>query len=375
MQSEITFNNTDRMKKIFSTSAEVNTGRQWSLDFAKFIAILSMVAVHTFIYFYGEENMDYGFQYRLNNIYGGVLAAPAFMFAMGAGVAYSRNARALVMLQRGIKLVVAGYLLNVLRSLPPLLLWQGGYGSEYYDAFLEELLLFDILHFAGFAFMLLALLQRLRLAPARVFAVGLALSVFGTYVRSVDTGSLWSNLLCYPFVGVHTGSLWSSFPLANWFIFVATGYWFGKHLRRQSDPDRFYALLTPFAAFVFTIGMIYFTHRALGMFGEDSDDAFYYLTPVDALICLSGSLMVSGIGHFLMPHEPRKLSGAVRQISTDVTRIYLIHWFFVSYLVGGILVGMLGWVPHQFVALLLSMVILAVSAWLARLKPFSSIKI
>ena len=50
---------------------EVNTGRQWAFDFTKALAILFMVAVHTFIYEYGEENMNEGFQYRLNNIYGG----------------------------------------------------------------------------------------------------------------------------------------------------------------------------------------------------------------------------------------------------------------------------------------------------------------
>ena len=58
----------------------MNTGRQWSFDFAKFVAIVGMVLVHTFIYVLGEEEMDHGFQYRLNNIYGGVLAAPVFMF-------------------------------------------------------------------------------------------------------------------------------------------------------------------------------------------------------------------------------------------------------------------------------------------------------
>ncbi|MBQ8715220.1 MAG: hypothetical protein IJ552_08450 [Prevotella sp.] len=51
---------------------EVNTGRQWSFDFAKFIAIVGMVLVHTFIYIWDEDGLEQGFQYRLNNIYGGV---------------------------------------------------------------------------------------------------------------------------------------------------------------------------------------------------------------------------------------------------------------------------------------------------------------
>lgn len=47
---------------------EVNTGRQWSFDFAKFIAIVGMVLVHTFIYIWDEDGLEQGFQYRLNNI-------------------------------------------------------------------------------------------------------------------------------------------------------------------------------------------------------------------------------------------------------------------------------------------------------------------
>lgn len=360
--------------KLFNTE-EVNTGRQWAFDFTKFIAIVSMVVVHTFIYIYGEENMNSGFQYRLNNIYGGVLAAPAFMFAMGVGVAYSRRSDAAIMAQRALKLIVAGYLLNVMRCLPQLLLWQGGYGEEHHDSFLEELMLFDILQFAGFAFLLFALLMKLKATPTAVLLTGVALSVVGTFVRYVDMGSMWTNLLCYPFVGIHVGELWTSFPLANWFIFVAAGYWLGKLIRRCNDLERFYALVTPVASIVFTIGMIYLTHRAMGMFGEETNDAFYYLTPLDALICIAGTLLVAGVGHFIMPHEPKVLYDEVKQVSNDVTRIYLIHWVFVSYLIGAVFEGLYDWDPNQFVTLLLSLVILVVSAWLARRKPFSSIKI
>lgn len=354
---------------------EVNTGRQWAFDFTKMVAIVSMVLVHTFIYIYGEDKMIYGFQYRLNNIYGGVLAAPAFMFAMGVGVAYSRRNDAMTMLQRGIKLVIAGYLLNVVRCIPQLLLWQGGYGESHYDLFLEELFLFDILHFAGFAFLLFALLQKLHASSTAVLVVSIALSVFGTFVRSVDMGSMWGNLLCYSFVGIHVGEIWSSFPLANWFIFVAAGYWTGKLIRRCNNLARFYALVIPVAGFIFTVGMIYFSHRALGMFSEENDDMFYYLTPLDVLICIAGSMLVSGMGHFLMPNEPKVVYDEVKQIASDVTRIYLIHWVFVSYLVGGVLDGVLHFKPHQFVVFFIGIVILVISIWLARQKPFTNIKI
>lgn len=270
-------------------------------DFTKAVAILFMVVVHTFIYVYGEENMDKGFLYRINNIYGGALAAPAFMLSMGVGVAYSRRSDARTMVQRGIKLIIAGYLLNVVRCLPQLLLWQGGYGEGHYDRFIEELNLFDILQFAGFAFLLFALLRWLKASANIVLLVGLALSILGTFVRSVDMGSTWLNMLCYPFVGIHVGNIWTSFPLANWFIFVASGYWMGKLIRRCNDLDRLYALVTPVAAFLFTVCMIDLTTNEAGMFSAENDDFFYYQAPFDAFVCISGALTLAGIGHFMMP--------------------------------------------------------------------------
>lgn len=354
---------------------EVNTGRQWAFDFTKALAILFMVAVHTFIYEYGEENMNEGFQYRLNNIYGGVLAAPAFMLSMGVGIAYSRNHDPRTMFKRGIKLILAGYLLNVVRCIPQLLLWKGGFGEDHFGLFIEELNLFDILQFAGFAFLLFALLRSLHASANIILLVSLALSVFGTFVRSIDMGSTALNLLCYPFVGIHVGEIWTSFPLANWFIFVAAGYWIGQLIRRCNDLNRLYAVVTPVAAFIFTVCMIYMTRHDVGMFGEENDDYFYYLTPFDSFVCILGAITVSGIGHFFMPHEPKLIYDEVKQIANDVTRIYLIHWFFVSYVMGGLISGVLGLHLPEIVTMLIALVFLFVSAWMARRKPFSNIKI
>ena len=47
------------------------------------------------------------------------------------------------------------------------------------------IMIFAILQFAGVAFMLFALLRWLKSSPTVILLVGLALSVFGTFVRSV----------------------------------------------------------------------------------------------------------------------------------------------------------------------------------------------
>ena len=95
----------------------------------------------------------------------------------------------------------------------------------------------------------------------------------------------------------------------------------------------------------------------------------------DAMTMLQRSIKLVGMGHFLMPNEPKVVYDEVKQIASDVTRIYLIHWVFVSYLVGGVLDGVLHFKPHQFVVFFIGIVILVISTWLARQKPFTNIKI
>ena len=48
------------MLKGLFVAEEVNTGRQWSFDFAKFIAFVGMVLVHTFIYIWDEDGLEQG---------------------------------------------------------------------------------------------------------------------------------------------------------------------------------------------------------------------------------------------------------------------------------------------------------------------------
>ena len=56
----------------------------------------------------------------------------------------------------------------------------------------------------------------------------------------------------------------------------------------------------------------------------------------------------------------------VRFVDMGSTWVNLLCYPFVAYLVDGIINGIYNWTPNQFVTLCLSLVILAVSAWLAR---------
>ena len=111
------------------------------------------------------------------------------------------------------------------------------------------------------------------------------------------------------------------------------------------------------------------------MFDDVNDDYFYYLSPFDSFVCIMGAILTAGIGHFLIPHEPEVFQNEVRQISSDVTRIYIIHSILVCYLIGGLMDGVLDLYPSDLFFLLIGLAILAASVWLSRREPFTHIKI
>lgn len=90
----------------------VNTGRQFEIDVAKFFAIPFMICIH----FY-EQFGGYGFANKIPDtlfrnvieFIGGPLAAPVFMFSMGIGMVYTRHDSASDFIRRGGKLLLTGY--------------------------------------------------------------------------------------------------------------------------------------------------------------------------------------------------------------------------------------------------------------------------
>lgn len=356
---------------LFSHS-EINTGRQPSVDMAKFLAIVFMVVIHTIEG--GSGCVDSGAGYFLDRFTGGLFAAPVFMVAMGIGITYSRHADAGTMLRRGGKLLLAGYLLNAARALPVLaLVWLKGDDSYYVEA-VYELTVIDILQFAGMAFLLLGLLKHLKLSMLSTFCVAAALSVTGHFVRMADMGSFWLNLILSPFIGIRSELVNSDFPLFNWFMFVVAGYGIGWLLRRCEDPDRLFLRVTPIAVIAFAAYIVYAVPNGYGMFGEDAE-AFYHLRLPDLFICLVSAVMSLGINHFLSKILGGKAMTEVTRVSSDITRIYIISWIIIMWL---LYVPVTNYLEIELAIgplVGIGVVILVVSVLLARMKPLSSLKI
>lgn len=356
---------------LFSYS-EINTGRQAAVDMAKFFAIVFMVVIHTIEG--GDGNVDSGAGFFIDRIPGGLFAAPVFMAAMGIGITYSRHADAGTMLRRGGKLLLAGYLLNAVRALPVLaLVWLKG-DDSYYAETVYELTANDIFHFAGMAFLLMGLLKYLKLNMWWTFCVAAALSVTGHFVRMVDTGNFWLNLVLSPFVGVDSELVYSCFPLLNWFMFVVAGYGMGRLIRRCKNLDRLFLLATPVAVIASGAYAAYAVPNGWGLFGG-GPEAFYHMKLPELGICLICVVISLGISHFLAKLLSETIVAGVTRISADITRIYIVSWIIIMWLLYVPVTNYLEIELGIWPLVGIGFVIMGISVLLARVKPLSTLKI
>lgn len=310
----------------------VNCGRQKELDLAKCGAILCLALIHCIIECTPEEQLVSGIPYLFDTVIGGPLSATVFMFAMGVGAAYQNNQRTEGGVQRGLRLILIAYVLNIVRFLIPYLIGYGitGDTGKYIDPLLYMVLCNDILLFAGLALLLIALFQELKLKDWQMAAIAFAASALGTALNGTDVNNALGNIFLGYLIGTEDAAemVMSYFPLLNWLVFPVSGYIFGKRLLRLKDKKLFYGILSaicvPTATIYYAIGIIY----ERGMFGE-GQNCYYHLQFSDALGAILSTLGVLGICHFLVQYLPKWAISLSESISRNINSIYCIHWVLV----------------------------------------------
>ncbi len=389
-------------KSLLFNKDEVNTQRQAFLDLAKAIIIIVMIVDHTFMY--GGAEMNEGLIRAFDYILAGSLGAPVFMTCMGIGMAYSRRSDAASMARRGLRLLIVSYILNLVRGFAPLLGWVITGDRGMLVLFSYALTLVDILQLAGLSFLLMALLRRMKVSMGWILCLSLVMSLAGSLVADgsgwlverTHTGIVAVDAIIALFVGTITPAVgsesgiiplyvFSCFPLLNWFVFVAFGYWGGKLIRRCGDLDRLFAWTTPVSALMFiTLSIIAWSGDTF-MKIYTIEEGFYYMNIVDMfLITMPGIVMVFGVCHYIC----RRFAGItatgeggkrwfelVRRTSMDLNRIYLTQWIIIIYAIAAP-INLIFEKSMSIVQLLMSaMVIIVLSIWLARKKPMSLIKL
>jgi len=325
-----------KLRKRLYADSVVNGGRQAELDMAKFVAICCLALVHCTVECTPESGLVSGIPYLFDTIIGGPLSAPLFMFTMGIGMVYTKNNSTKAYAGRGLKLIVIGYLLNICRFLIPFLIGYALTGN--YDKYILPLPYLvaenDVLLFAGLAMIVLSLFVRLRLSDAAILCIALGMSIAGTCLNGTDAGTPAGNILLGYLIGTedHAGMVRSYFPLMNWMIVPASGYIFGKRLRRVKSKKLFYGLLSPVCILI-TIAYFWFgISNELGMFGE-GQNCYYHITTPDIAASLCAACGLLGIYHVIIRYVPSKMMHIVQAVSRNINAVYCIHWVLVSMII------------------------------------------
>lgn len=319
------------LQKTFSKDP-CNLGRQAELDLGKAIPILCLAFVHCVIECATDEQLLSGIPYLFDSVIGGPMSGPMWLFCMGATIHYARDNSPKALAKRGIHLILIGFLLNICRFFIPYMIGYAVTGDA--EQFLVTLPYWvfgnDVLMFAGLAMLCFAFFRKFNFPKWAMFSIALGFSIIGTLVRGTDLGNDVLNIICGWFFGTvnEADCIISDFPLLNWLIIPVCGYIFGWVLQRVKDKNRFYLLVSPIMLVIAGVYLYFGISNEIGMFGE-GQNAYYHMFIYDSFVCMSMTLGLLGVYHFISLILPKPIKKFVNYTSSNITEFYCIHWVFV----------------------------------------------
>ena len=336
--------------------------RQYGIDYAKVFLIIGMVLVHLTEWISIPE-MPARLYSFINDLWGGILNAPLFMFCMGVGFTYSKRG---VRFKQGVKLFVAAWILNLIRLTIPKIIYFASIGApeESMAAIIKELFSLEIYHFAGLSIMVWALLKRVKVKDWMIVLFSVILSVIGSFVRFMDFGSFVPNEILGLFIGTKGKMINCCFPFFNLFIFVAFGYCFGQVLHRVKNVRKFYLYTGVCSTVIAVPVLIHLLTRCPEFLGPAEID-FYQMTTVEAFVCIISGIALICIFETISWILPQRINKAISTVSMSLSPIYFVHWILLGWITVFILNTILGIYSVSVAAyLLLAAVILALSIFI-----------
>jgi uncharacterized membrane protein len=339
-------------------------GRILAFDLARGLAVAFMVLIHVLRH-WGDPATWTTPIGTVVSFLGGPPAAPVFMFLMGASLAFSRRTTFAALAQRGVWLIVAGYLLNLARGTLPLSagLATGVVTSEEVAPFtpLSLMWMVDILQLAGCSLILMAALREVVPLGAAWLLVAAVVVLVAPPLQGMMTG--------LAVVDAVLGMLWATagnvyYPVFPWVVFPLVGAVVGDAMVRARDRPKVLRRAGALAlvACVAGVALIVTTSTTL-------DDRTYWRLPPVLVPAILGFVVAwvwacdvvsRGVGwRFGLP--------IIYGWGARVTSMYVIHWLIVAWGVAivGFRVMDLGPVLVAMVAVLAATVV--ASRWRPRL--------
>ncbi len=331
--------------------------RIMSLDLARGVAMVFVVVVHVLEQLSSQEVKD--------SLFGGIInagtslcAAAMFMFLMGAGLGLSRPTTFAAGIRRGVSLFLIAYGLNLLRGTLPTLV-----GLAMHQFTLEDLKPYsplyvtveiDILHFAGLALIVLAVVRRI--STHWIFWLGTAAAVL-LLCPLVFGHSVSSPLLSYAVNFFWRTEEYGHFPLFPWLAYPLLGMVFGHFLKNTKNRQVFF-IRTAFLGSLVCLcgGYLAYNYSDFSMdswlSGDLNEGAVHPLWVVFVTGVLLSSLSLYQLLAARIP--PNKVFDWLCFWSKEVTLMYCVQWIVIGWVVIFItsyfgIVGTLVCIPIVFI--------------------------
>lgn len=349
-----------RCTGVFSKE-KVNLGRQREIDLLKAFSIIMMLITHVIDDLFAYEG--HVVAEVIDNVLAQTIGAEGFMICMGIGIVYARKVEPKTYAKRGFSLLMVGQLLNLLRFGVVYTITYAVTGSLIARAGVFLIFSSDILQLAGLTFLLLALLERLKLAPWQIFIVGLLMNVLATILRfRLDTGIYALDQLTGLFFATTSESY---FPLFHWFLFPAFGMFFGDVLRHVADKTRFYGSLLIPTGIVTAIYYVLAIAVDQPFFTVIADwTTFCHMTIFDGTAQLFVNTALIGVFYFISLLITEKGMIPVNFISKNINRYYCVHYIFIDVISSMLLARGRGKLQSTGAAVLVGLFVIAVTSFI-----------
>ena len=331
------------MSRYFSDK-KVNVGRQPELDLMKALCIVGMIVMHVILDL--EAGAPSGNE---GQMFTELFGAATFMISMGIGMRYTRHQSPISYLLRGFGLLTIGQFLNIMRNVIPNLIGYWITGKQFFIANVFLILQADILTFAGLSFLLMAIFKKCRFKGSVILAISVVLSVISLILWKTVTppASYLASQFAAFFVVTNAESY---FPLFNYFIFVAFGYFIGGYYPRIKDKNGLADLIM---VICFPLTLLYYVLRyGLNLFPlpEVGTNIQYSLKPTpDAIMTCVFTLGLIAFLYKVTRITGGKLPKFIMHLSKHINSYYCLSYLFilpvqtVLVAVRGDLIEGLGW--------------------------------
>jgi len=310
-----------------------NKKRIITIDFTRGTSVILMILVHTMLV-YGNTHTreETAFGYIINLLGQG---APMFLITMGVSFVQASKQGLMDTSKRALITLAAGYLMNTLKFIVPIVLF-GGLPQSFTDAYgmtpgdpanlVFFFLLGDILQLAGITLFILGLIRHFTTNKYVPFILAVIILLVSRELSGLRTGILGLDYLC--------DLLWSDtfsvyFPFFPWAAFILLGMFFGLwYLEKQRNERFMFGRMLLFGTAFIIVGVSLCLMDYAYHFGD-----YYHLGPGGTIVLVGINLVLLGLTYQAIKRADPQ-STTIRTLaycSRHVTALYIIQWVLINW--------------------------------------------